>query len=85
MSRTVVIALDTGDGACSLRVSDDGVGFVPSITEKKGMGLSIMRYRARTIGGGLEIQPNSPGGTVVACIIPTSAERQPIAQAENNE
>ena len=84
-ARTVVIALDTGDGACSLRVSDDGVGFVPSITEKKGMGLSIMRYRARTIGGGLEIQPNSPGGIVVACIIPTSAERQPIAQAVNNE
>ena len=78
-AKTVVIALDTSDDACSLRVSDDGVGFIPSITENKGMGLSIMRYRARTIGGGLEIQPNSPGGTVVACTIPTSAERQPIA------
>jgi signal transduction histidine kinase len=84
-AKTVVIALDTGDGACSLRVSDNGVGFVPSITEKKGMGLSIMRYRARTIGGELEIQQNSPTGTVVACTIPTSAERQPIDQAVNNE
>jgi signal transduction histidine kinase len=84
-AKTVVIALDTGDGACSLRVSDDGVGFVPSITERKGMGLSIMRYRARTIGGGLEIQPNLPTGTVVACTIPTSAERQPISRTVKNE
>jgi signal transduction histidine kinase len=84
-AKTVVIALDTGDGACSLRVSDDGVGFPASITERKGMGLSIMHYRARTVGGGLEIQPNSPTGAVIACTIPTSTERQPIAQAVNNE
>ena len=84
-AQTVVIALDTGDGACSLRVSDDGIGFVPSVIEKKGMGLSIMRYRARTIGGGLEIQSNLPTGTVVACTIPTSLVREPIFRTANNE
>jgi signal transduction histidine kinase len=84
-AKTIVIALDTSDGGCSLRVSDDGVGFVPSITEKKGMGLSIMRYRARMIGGELEIQPNSPTGIVVACAIPTGTERPPIRQVVNNE
>jgi nitrate/nitrite-specific signal transduction histidine kinase len=31
-------------------VSDDGFGFIPTITEGKGMGLSIMCCRARTIG-----------------------------------
>ena len=84
-ANTVVIALDTGDGACSLRVSDDGFGFIPTITERKGMGLSIMRYRARTIGGTLEIHPNSPTGTVIACTIPISTERRLIPQAVNNE
>jgi signal transduction histidine kinase len=84
-AKSVVIALDTGDDACSLRVSDDGVGFVPSVTERKGMGLSIMRYRARMIGGDLEIQPNAPIGTVVACTIPTSTERELIPQAVNND
>ena len=84
-AKTVVIALDTSDGACSLRVSDDGVGFAASINERKGMGLSIMRYRARIIGGELEIQPNSPTGTVVACAIPTSTERRPVPQAVKNE
>ncbi len=68
-AKAVVIALEAGDGACSLRISDDGIGFDANSCEKKGMGLSIMRYRARMIGGTMEIQPNAPAGTVVACTI----------------
>jgi signal transduction histidine kinase len=83
--KSVVIALDTGEGACSLRVSDDGIGFSPPAAEKKGMGLSIMRYRARMIGGELEIQPNSPTGTVVACTIATNADRQQSTGPLNHE
>jgi signal transduction histidine kinase len=84
-AKAVVIALDTSDGACSLRVSDDGVGFVPAIIEKKGMGLSIMRYRARMIGGELEIQSNSPSGVVIACTIPMSKARDLTYNTANNE
>ena len=75
-ARNVIIALESGEGELSLRVSDDGVGFVghggigsgagPSAG---GMGLNIMRYRARTLGGTLEIYPNTPTGTVVACAV----------------
>jgi signal transduction histidine kinase len=68
-AKVVVIALEVSDGIVSLRISDDGVGFGSALPEKRGMGLNIMRYRARTIGGTLEIQPNSPAGTVVACTI----------------
>jgi signal transduction histidine kinase len=68
-AKSVVIALEISDGTCSLRVSDDGIGFSPSPGERKGMGLKIMRYRARMIAGKLEIQPNSPSGTVVVCTI----------------
>jgi signal transduction histidine kinase len=68
-AKSVVIALEVSDGACSLRVSDDGVGFNPLPGDGKGMGLKIMRYRARMISGKFEIQPNSPFGTVVVCTI----------------
>jgi signal transduction histidine kinase len=68
-AKSVVIALEVSDGAWSLRVSDDGVGFNPLPGERKGMGLKIMRYRARMISGKFEIQPNSPSGTVVVCTI----------------
>jgi signal transduction histidine kinase len=79
-AKAVIIALEAGDGACSLRISDDGIGFDANGSEKKGMGLSIMRYRARMIGGTLEIQPNAPAGTVVACTI----EKRASAQSSNS-
>ncbi len=75
--KAVVIALETGDEVCSLRVSDDGVGFVPSHVERNGMGLSIMSYRARMIGGRVEIRSNSPTGTVVVCTIGKSVAARP--------
>src|SRR5215813_8001389 len=50
-AKTVVITLEAGEGAFSLRISDDGIGFPQNGSKKTGMGLSIMRYRARMIGG----------------------------------
>jgi len=84
-ARTVIIALEIGDGHCSLRVSDDGVGFDPYSTERKGMGLSIMRYRARMLGGKLDIQPNYPSGMVVTCAIEDGAQAKFISEPRVNE
>ncbi len=72
-AKAVVVALEASDGAVSLRVSDDGVGFDPSSCERKGMGLNIMHYRARMLAGTLEIQSNSPAGTMVTCTIAQTA------------
>jgi signal transduction histidine kinase len=82
-AKAVVIALEESDGSCSLRVSDNGVGFQPSPSERKGMGLSIMRYRARMIAGKLEIQSNLPTGTVVVCTIEKNAPPSPAAFPES--
>jgi signal transduction histidine kinase len=82
-AKAVVIALEASDGTCSLRVSDNGAGFHPSPGERKGMGLSIMRYRARMISGKLEIQPNSPMGTVVVCTIDKNTPKSSAAFTES--
>ena len=69
-ARNIIIALEASDGDLSLRISDDGAGFDPASTgagASGGMGLNTMRYRARTLGGTLDIYPNIPTGTVVAC------------------
>ena len=79
-AKTVVIALESSDGIISLRVSDDGIGFDPTRSALRGMGLNIMRYRARMIGGVLEVQPSSPSGTIVACTI----ERSPNTQRNSD-
>ena len=72
-AKAVVIALEASNDIISLRVSDDGIGFDPIRSAGRGMGLNIMHYRARMIGGTLEVQPNSPSGTIVACISPLDA------------
>src|SRR5580692_5877701 len=75
-AKGVVIALEVCDGALSLRVSDDGTGFDPICSEGKGMGLNIMRYRARMLAGTLEIQSNSSAGTMVTCTIARAASAE---------
>ena len=64
---SIVIALQETEGKLSLTVSDDGNGFHPPPVEQRGIGLNIMAYRARTVGGILRIQQNSPTGTIVSC------------------
>jgi signal transduction histidine kinase len=50
-----------------LSVKDDGTGFtVPKHLD--GMGLEIMRYRARIMNASLDIRPDSNNGTIVTCI-----------------
>ena len=82
-AKNIIIALEGDNGSLSLRVSDDGIGFDPENPEHKGMGLSTMRYRTRMIGGILEIQPNSPSGTVVSCTIDTQTDihSNPVTKA----
>jgi PAS domain S-box-containing protein len=52
----------------TVTVTDDGAG-MPADADPGGMGLRIMRHRARMIGGILEIRPAAGGGTVVRIIL----------------
>ena len=70
--RRILIHLAGGD-APFLRIEDDGVGsheLWSGAPGAKGMGLLIMSYRAKMIGGALEIGPGSDGGTSVCCMFP---------------
>jgi PAS domain S-box-containing protein len=51
-----------------LRVEDDGLSFQPS--EKAGIGMRVMNYRAGILGGSLEITRNAQGGASVVCRCP---------------
>ena len=50
-----------------LTVSDDGAGFT-SEAKLEGLGLRIMHYRARRIGGTLEVASSEKGGTRITCL-----------------
>lgn len=66
---TIVIGLTCDDRSVVLSVVDDGQG-VQRPPSHRGMGLAIMDYRARTIGGHLKIGPGPQRGTAVTCILP---------------
>lgn len=56
-----------------LTVSDDGAGLSENSADGGGMGMHIMRYRARSIGGELSIASRMGGGTIVKCTCPWPA------------
>jgi signal transduction histidine kinase len=54
-----------------LAIRDNGVG-LPEVQKGTGMGLNIMSYRARMVGGSLEVRRNADGGVTVSCDFPLS-------------
>jgi signal transduction histidine kinase len=70
-ARSINLRLDDRDGRLELRVEDDGQGMAPAkLTEHSGMGLHIMDYRARSIGGTFSFGPGARGGTAICCCVP---------------
>ncbi len=67
----LTIELSSEGDRTTLTVQDDGVGIPEPLEEEKGMGLRIMRYRSRMIGGSLALERQASGGTVVRCTFPT--------------
>jgi len=71
-AREIVVALGSWRKGIVLSVTDDGAGFQSGPKSARGLGLPIMKYRARSIGGRLEIESPKRGGTRVACYLPQS-------------
>jgi PAS domain S-box-containing protein len=57
-------------GILELTVADDGSGIPTDAMEGDGLGLHIMSYRARAIGGDLSVVAQADGGTLVRCQAP---------------
>ncbi|NLF32543.1 MAG: hypothetical protein GX591_16840 [Planctomycetes bacterium] len=66
----IEVALAGRAGAVELRVADDGAGLPPDLSRSAGLGLGIMRYRARAMGARLRFHAPPGGGTVVSCVLP---------------
>jgi PAS domain S-box-containing protein len=72
-AREIVIEAASWQKGMILSVTDDGVGFQSELNSTRGLGLAIMKYRARSMGGRLEIECPKKGGTRVACYLPDKA------------
>ena len=67
----IAIRLQSRNDQIELQVEDNGAGFESSTAiEQAGMGLHIMEYRARSLGGTVHVGLAPGGGTLVVCTIP---------------
>ena len=71
----VVVELSAGKAGVTLCIRDNGRGFPQLLPEKRGMGLEIMKYRARMIGGSLSHQTNRRVGAALTCVLPVPRGR----------
>jgi signal transduction histidine kinase len=72
-AREIVVALARSRSGTVLTVTDNGVGLPNTLNSARGLGFHIMKYRARAIGGRLEIECPKKGGTRVLCYLPEKA------------
>lgn len=84
-ARTVRVEVQGEIGGFSIRIVDDGVGFVvgPDATPHGHLGLAAMEQRAEMAGGTLRVTSSPGAGTVVECFIPAEHGEQapPVALA----
>jgi PAS domain S-box-containing protein len=58
-----------------LTIQDDGSGFELSGSNYTGMGIRIMRYRARVIGATLDLKSRPGQGTQVTCVFYSASQK----------
>jgi len=68
--RSVRISLSLANANLVLSVQDDGRGIPPAPAGSPGMGLRIIGNRAAILGARLTIEPVTPTGTAVTCVLP---------------
>jgi len=68
-ARNLVISLAATSGRLLLTVTDDGTGLPADASNKNGMGLRIMHYRAGLIGAAFDLQNLPAGGARAVCVL----------------
>ena len=72
-ARAITVSLQAADARLELSVADNGRGLPVRPGPGSGMGLKIMDYRARMIGGSIEIAARRGGGTRIRCVCASPA------------
>jgi len=71
----IIISLARTGDRLVLTIQDDGSGFELSGNNSTGMGIRIMRYRARVIGATLDLKSRPGQGTQVTCVFYSAPQK----------
>ncbi len=83
-ARSVELLVTYDKSGLTLQVEDDGTGIGTVENSADGMGLRIMKYRARLIGASITLEQRKAGGMLVSCHCPLPVHLQ-VKAANGNE
>ncbi len=72
----IIITYFSNEDNLYISVEDNGKGFDPKEIASNGMGQSLMKYRARAIGGSLEVNREPGNGTYILLTFPRINNKQ---------
>jgi signal transduction histidine kinase len=76
----IEVSLRCEDKMFRLTIEDNGRGLSAPNGERKGLGLRIMSYRAKLIGGEFKTEHPPKGGTRVVCQVPIEKLKRPVTE-----
>ena len=81
MARNADLVVRAREASIEIEVSDDGVGFEPSLV-REGFGLVGMRERAALLGGTLEVDSTKGAGTRIRAEIPLTTRADEVVETQ---
>jgi PAS domain S-box-containing protein len=83
-AKNIVISLSAKKGYGNLRIENDGLTLPENATNTSGMGLQIMNYRARMIGGSLKVETGGTCGVTITCHFPLPASHDTLKKVAHD-
>src|SRR5277367_3524131 len=69
-AKNIIISLFARNECGTLRIENDGIALPQPAVDDSGMGMQIMNYRARMIGGSLKVESGGNRGVTITCQFP---------------
>jgi PAS domain S-box-containing protein len=73
-AKNIIISLHARDEHGTLRIENDGLDLPEPPSNGSGMGMQIMHYRARMIGGSLKVEKGGSRGIAITCRFPLGSK-----------
>ena len=83
-AKNIIISLSGQNEYGTLRIENDGSGLPQHPANSSGMGMQIMNYRARMIGGSLSVQSREPRGIAITCVFPLPKRNEELKKASHD-
>jgi PAS domain S-box-containing protein len=75
-AKHITISLFARNGDGTLKIENDGLRLPEPSTNESGMGMQIMNYRARMIGGSLKVESGAVRGITITCLFPLAKGKE---------